>query len=119
MNKVKLKALRSTWGDARVTVYESKDGKLYVEYVLTNKDNNLLGCYPELVQHSEEPILKDDYTAHIDKKTPLQYKNVEIDYNDRPRVPCNWIQLHAIDTLRERTERPIEDLTGHIPQEIK
>lgn len=117
MNKVKLKALRETWGDARVTVYESEDGVFYVEYAMMNNNDQLVGCFPQIVRRSKEPIMRDDYVALIDKKTPLLHKNVEIDFNNRPRIASDWIQLHAIDTIRERTERSTEDLRGYIPQE--
>ena len=114
MKKVKLKARRDTWGDARVTVYESEDGKLYVEFVTVNDDDQLVGCYPQLVPYSDNPVHEGDYVALIDKKTPLRYPQVQIDFNNRPRVASDWLHLHSIDTLRERTERPPEEIRGYI-----
>ena len=117
MEKVKLKARRDTWGDGRVTVYEAENGKLYIEFAMVNDNDELVGCYPLLYQHSQNEHMKDDYVASIDKKTPLLHNQVEIDYNGRPRVASDWLQLHAIDTLRERTERPPEEIRGYIPGE--
>ena len=112
--KTKLTAIRDTWGDSRITVYKTEKGKLHIEFAMTNDNNQLVGCFPQLVPYSEERVHKGQYVALRDKKTPLIHPQVEVDLNDRPRVACDWFQLHAIDTLRKRTERPSEELRGLI-----
>ena len=112
--KIKLTAIRDTWSDSRVTVYQSPNQDLYIEFAMTNDNNQLVGCYPQLVPYSKERVHEGQFVALIDKKTPLRYTEAEVDLNDRPRVASDWIQLHAIDTLRKRTERPSEELRGLI-----
>ena len=114
MEKTKLTAIRKTWGDSRVTVYESEQKKLYVEFATLNDNNELVGCFCEIVQKSDNELMQDDYVAIVNKKNSLRHQQVEVDFNDRPRVASDWIQLHAIDTLRKRIECPVEDLAGYI-----
>lgn len=115
MSKIKLTAIRSTWGDGRVTIYESPDKKLYVEFCHINDDNQFSGCYVQLQRYSNKEILSDQYVAIIDKKHSLRYLEVERELNGRPRVASDWFQLHAIDTILERTERPPKEIKEHIP----
>ena len=108
--KIKLTAIRDTWSDSRVTVYQSPNQNLYIEFAMINDDNQLVGCFPQLVPYSEERVHKGQYVALRDKKTPLIHPQVEVDLNDRPRVASDWMLLHTINTLHKRTERPPEEL---------
>ena len=61
--KIKLTAIRDTWSDSRVTVYQSPNQNLYIEFAMINDDNQLVGCFPQLVPYSEEKILQGQFVA--------------------------------------------------------